>query len=126
MKLQTYLFLIFVITLIALGTWFLILFNINPHNTDLISISAFFASLLLWLSGISTLILFYLRIKLSNKEIIFVHLPLSLRQGFLFSLAIVLVILLLSLSVLTWWSGILLMISIFLLELFFMRKKVHK
>lgn len=125
MKLQMYLFFIFTITLIALGTWFLILFNIDPYQTDLMSIAAFYASLLIWLSGLICLLLFYLRIKLSNKEIVFAHLPLSARQAILFSLIIVVIMILSSLNVLTWWTSALLAISILLLELFFQTKKVH-
>lgn len=123
MKIKIYLFTIFILTLISLGTWFLILFNINPYTTDLISRCAFFASLLIWTTGILSLILFYLRIKLSNKEIIFAFLPLSLRQAFLFSLAFVVVLILSSLNVLSWWSAILTVLSILILDLFFKTRK---
>ncbi len=123
MKIKLYLFTIFIITLIALGTWFLILFNINPYQTDIISRASFFVSLLIWITGILSLILFYLRIKLSNKEIIFAFLPLSVRQSFLFSLSLVLILILSSLNVLTWWSAVLAVASILILDLFFKTRK---
>ena len=123
MKIQMYLFLIFIVTLVALGTWLLILFNINPYDTDLLSIASFFASMYLWISGLLTLISFYLKIKLSNREIIYNHLPISIRQASLISLAFITVLIISSLGIFTWWSGILIVISILILELFFRTKK---
>lgn len=124
MKLQVYLFLIFIVTLITLGTWLLILFNIDPGTADFISTSAFFASFFTWVAGILTFIFFYVRIKMTNKEIIFAHLPQSLRQAVLVSLSITLIAVLSMLKVLTWWSAVMLAVTILLLELFFRTKKV--
>ncbi len=125
MKLPVYLFSIFAITLISLGTWFLIIFNINPYQTDIMSIAAFFASLFIWLSGVLTLLFFYIKVNLANKEIIFAYLPTSIRHAILISLSLTAILVLSSLQVLTWWSGALIIIPILLLGLFFRTKKAN-
>lgn len=118
-NLKNYLFAIFCITLLALGIWMLILFNYDPYHTDVLTISAFFVSLVVWLSGIFTLVIFYLRVALGNKEVIYAYFTPSVRQAVLISIVIVGILVFQTLRVLAWWDIILLVISILLLELFF-------
>lgn len=123
MNIKTNLFIIFSITLLALGVWLMILFNINPKNADWLEKLAFFGSLLLLLSGTLTFIIFYFRIWFSNKEVIYSYLPIAIRHSVLISFIAVSLLFLNALDVLTWWDGIILVVVIILIELFFQTKR---
>lgn len=118
-NISKHLFIIFVGTLLALGIWLLIVFNYNPYLADKLTIVVFFACLLLWLTGIMSLIGFYIKLKMSNHEVIYSLLLPTIRQSLLISLAIVGVLVLSTLSVLTWWDAILLILAIASIELFY-------
>ena len=118
MKLQKTLFLIFVITLLALGTWLSLLFNIDPKITDNMTIIFFFLSLFIALSGLFTFIGFYLRIYFSNHEILFSALPAAVRQGLFLSMLITGLLVLKSLKVLNLWDGLVFAAIIVIPELF--------
>jgi hypothetical protein len=121
-----YLFVFFCLTLFSLGFFVLILFNINPFTADLFTLSIFYISLFIFLTGIFTLLLFYLRIKLSNNEIFFANFNPSLRQSILISLSIVIILILKTLNVLSWWDGLLFVFSILLIEMYFQNKQIIK
>ena len=119
MSIKLYLFYIFIGFILSLGVWLLILFNIDPYKTDFISISAFFASLLIWIFCLFSLLIYYFKIWYTNKEVIYTILPISLRQGFLISLVIVGLSILGSLNILNWWIAGLWALVILITELFF-------
>lgn len=119
MTLKHYLFTLFSTTLIALGAWLVIFFNVDPKSADALTITAFFASLFLWITGILTFLGFYLRIWLSNREIIFANLPPSFRQAILGTLAFVGLLVFKYLQVLNWWTAIPFVIICLLVELYF-------
>lgn len=121
-KIKSYLFGIFVLTLLAMGVWLLILFNFNPYQADLLTVITFFVSLFLWLTGIFILIGFYIKVQISNNEIIYSFISSTIRQSIILALAIVGILVLRTLRVLTWWDGILLALAVLLLELFFRTK----
>lgn len=125
MKTKIYLFILFCITLFSLGFFILILFNTNPYQEDILTISAFFASLFIFIAGLLTLIGFYTRVKMSNNEIFYSNFKPSLRQALLISFAMVGVLILNSLDVLTWWDAIMFILSIILLELYFQNKFIN-
>lgn len=126
MKTRVYLFLFFCLTLFTLGFFILILFNIDPFDSDLLSISMFFISLFVFITGILTLIGFYFRVKISNNEIFFANFKPSLRQAILVSLVIVGILVLNTLRVLTWWDALMFTLSIFLIELYFQNKHISQ
>lgn len=124
MKTRLYLFVLFCITLFSLGFFILMLFNTNPYNSDIFTVSMFFVSLFIFITGIITLIGFYVRVKMSNNEVFYANFKPSLRQALLFALAIVGIFVLNSLKVLTWWDGIMLALSILLVEMYFQNKLI--
>lgn len=125
MKNKTQLFMLFSLTLVSLGTWIILVFNYNPFTSDNFIISTFWCSLFLWLCGILTFGLFFLRIQYSNREIIYSHLPISLRHSILITACLVGLLFLKSISVLTWWVTLMFVMVVLLLELFFRTKKVE-
>ncbi len=124
MKTRIYLFIFFCITLFSLGFFILIFSNVDPYSSDTLTISMFFISLFIFLTGLLTLIGFYLRVKFTNNEVFYANFKPSLRQATLFSLAFSGVLILNSLQVLTWWDGIMFALSILLVELYFQNKLI--
>ncbi|PIP21651.1 MAG: hypothetical protein COX39_01860 [Candidatus Nealsonbacteria bacterium CG23_combo_of_CG06-09_8_20_14_all_40_13] len=119
MTLRHYLFLLFSSTLVSAGIWLVIFFNIDPTSADIMSISAFFASLFWFLAGFLTFIGFYLRNWFGNREIIYANLSPSLRQAILISIAATGLLVFSYLKVLSLWTAIPFVIICLLIELYF-------
>jgi len=124
MKLKSSLFFIFVLTLISLGVFLMILFNIDPNDADIFTISTFFISVFMFISGFLTFILFYLKNWFNNNEVIYTHLPIAIRQSVLISSAIIGILVFKSLDIFTVWDITIFLVIIILIELFFRSKKV--
>ena len=121
---KLYIFGFFLAFVISLGIWLLILFNIDPYKADFISIASFFASFLLMLTSFLTLIGYYFRYYQGNKEVVYNILPISFRQAFLISFAIVGLLFLSSIGVLTWWIGGIWVLLVLITELFFRARTI--
>jgi len=122
MKIKNNLFILFCIILFTFGFFILLLINTNPFEADYLTITMFFLTLYIFITGLLTFIGFYYRIKKSNNEIFYANFYPSLRQASLISLILVGLLVLSSLKVLTWWDGIMFSLAIILLELFFQNK----
>lgn len=122
MSLRFYLLGLMFSTLFCWICFILVLFYIDPEQTNLVGFLAFYLSLFFALTGIFSLIGFYLRVWLSKNEIIFRHISPAFRQGFFLSLILVVSLILQSFRILTWWDGILLVGSVVLLEFYFMSR----
>ncbi len=119
MNLRKGLFSIFSITLFALGAWVVILFNLNPWQSDSLIFIGFMASLFLWLAGLITLIEFGIRILFGQGEVIYANLPVSSRHGILIALSVILILSLQLLRVLNILEIILIIVVIGISELYF-------
>ncbi|MDD3678898.1 MAG: hypothetical protein PHT36_01485 [Patescibacteria group bacterium] len=102
-------------------TFVLTIFSSPERGLSLIIV--YYVSLLLFLMGLFTLIIFLLRKWWMHNEIIFTNVKASIRQGFLIALLICFLLLLSSLQLLTWWDGGILVLSFILLELFLRNKR---
>ena len=122
MKTRSYLFALFCITLFSLGFSVFMIFNTNPYGSDVLTISMFFLSLFIFLTGILTLLGFYFRVKISNNEVFYANFYPAIRQAGLLSFVIIGLLVLNSLKVLTWWDAIMFALAILLLELYFQNK----
>lgn len=60
------LFTLFSGTLLTFGVWLAIVITIDPNSTDPLTIITFFSSLFLWLTGLCTFILVYIRSHMSE------------------------------------------------------------
>lgn len=101
-----------------------ILFVIDPSSTDFISKSAFFASLYVVFISLSTLFVYFLRVAAGNREIVYAHFPVSLRQGILLATLAIGILILQALRTLTVWDALLLFGALFLIELSFRSKRL--
>ncbi len=119
MKLKQTLFTIFAITLLSLGGWLTVIFNTDPSKIDTFILVALYCSLFLFIFGIATFIGFGIRILISKREVLYAHLPISIRQATLIALALVGLLFLQSLRVLSVVDAGALVLAILLLELYF-------
>lgn len=125
MKTRIYLFLLFCVTLFTLGFFILMFFNVNPYTSDNLTISMFFISFFIFLTGLLFLLGFYFRVKISNNEVFYANFAPSFRQALLISLVLVGLLVLKSLKVLAWWDGIMFALSVLLLELYFQNRNIN-
>lgn len=123
MGLRLYLFSLYSIAILAFGLWMLLLFNVNPYSAPSWIIALVYTLLFCFLTGIFAIAGFHLKVRLSNREVIFSHLMPTLRQSALIAFTVIGLIFLFQLKSLNWWIGSLFIISILMLELFFRSKK---
>lgn len=123
MSLRLYLFGLFVTIIISFSLWLLLLFNVNPYLAPTWIIFTSYFTLFLFICGIFSIIGFYAKVWVSNREVIFSHLLPTLRQSAILSLIITGLLLLQQIKVLNWWVACLFITSLIMLELFFRSRK---
>ncbi len=124
MTLKSYLWGIKISALMALATWIIVIFNIDPEKSGLVGQVLFFISAFLFFAGIA--ILFFTSIRrmaTESDECALSFLGVSFRQGILTALLIIGFLFLQQLRILTWWDGALLVVGILLVELYFLTRK---
>lgn len=113
------LFFLFSVTLFAVASTVLDVFNYNPYNSGTGVFINFYASFCIGLAGILSIVIYYLKIRLSKDKSIYSYFWPSVRQSLLVSMGITLLLALRGFKLLDLWVGIPLMIVVVLLELFF-------
>jgi len=119
MSVKSILFTIFVCLIVSLGIFLLIIFNIDPDKSDLLVTSTFFASIGMTITALFTLIIYFLRVRLSNNELVYSVLPVSIRQSALIALAVVGILAMQTIRLLNWWIGGIIVVVMIMVELFF-------
>jgi hypothetical protein len=114
-----YLIIIGISGLISWAAFAIVMMKLNPYESTFLALTLFFLSLLIALSCVFTLIGYFFRIWLNKNEIYSSHIGISFRQGLELSLIACGCILFLILGVLNWWSGMLLILAIMVLEFYF-------
>lgn len=122
MTLRSYLLGMFLSTIVCWLAFGLILFYVNPYNSGALGLIAFYISLFFASIGTLTLIGFYLRVWFSKNEILFAHVNPSFRQAILLSIILVGSLVLQAFHLLTWWDGALFVLSIVLVEFYFISR----
>lgn len=97
-----------------------VLFKLSPFSQPVFSLTAFYLSFGLALSGFFTLIFYGLRRWANRSEIHNVHFSSSLRQGTLVALMLVIGLGFQRLRILTWWDGLLILAIVLMIEFWFM------
>ncbi|MEA3273328.1 MAG: hypothetical protein U9Q72_01900 [Patescibacteria group bacterium] len=120
MTLRTYLNLMIVATLFAATAWFLVVYYIDPMEAGGMGLGLFYATLFFMLVGVFTVVGFSLRKYLLNNELLFTLIGLSFRQAVWIALIIVGLLIMQGARILNWWDATLLIISISLLEAYFL------
>lgn len=125
MVIKRNLFFLFSITLFAVASTVLDLFNYNPFTSNIGIFINFYISLTLAITGILGLLIFYIRIS-RHKNLSNTYFWPSVRLAFFISLGVNTLLFLKGMKLLDIWVGIPLMIAIILLELFFQTNKTKK
>jgi len=95
---------------------------INPETSGIPGKALFFLVFFFALSGIFNLVLIRLRRPIITTENSFEKINLSFRQGVLLSLFLTGVLIFQGEGILVWWSVLLMLAGVFLLELFFVTR----
>ena len=122
MTLKSYLWGLRIIALISVISWVIVIVNIDPDVSVFVGQGLFFVSMFAMLSSTLTLFFTWMRKTMSGGESAFVHLGMSLRQGILISLLVIVLLFFQRLQILVWWDGLLLAAGFFLIELYFLTR----
>jgi len=102
----------------------LVITQLDPEEfTGLLPFFAFYITLFLAVTATASICSFYIRVLLSKNKIYYNNLNISLREGFFVAILVCIVFSLQFYRVLTVWDGILLVISMILLEIFLLSRK---
>lgn len=123
MTLRSYIWGMRIAVLFSIIALTLAAYYIDPESSGAPGKTLFFLILFFALSGIFNLILLRLRRRVTTTENSFEKINLSFRQGILFSAFCIGLLFLYGQGMLIWWSGLLLLAGIFLIELFFITRK---
>lgn len=126
MTLKQYLIIMIIATLMFWGAFGVVLFKIDPTETNFLGFLLFYISLFLASAGTISLIALLIRAYMVRDELIFRLVTRSFRQGLLFSLLIIGTLFLQSKRYLTWWNLLLLIFGLTALEFFFVSNKKQR
>jgi len=102
---------------------YLVINKLNPMESMSLSLILFFVSLFFALTSTFTIVGYYFRVWFNRNEIYYDHINISFRQGILLTLVVVGALVFQLLRVLTWWSGLMLVGVIMLIEFYFLAKE---
>ena len=103
--------------------WVLILSNVDPATTDWQGFLLFYLSLFFAFVSLLTLVGFFVRSKLFPNKPIFTQVGISFRQSVLFSIIAVGTLLFQGLKMLNWQNALLLVVSVIILEFYFLNQE---
>lgn len=126
MSLKRYLFLMAISTILCWAAWITVLFYIDPTTTGVTGLWCFYLSIFFALLGTISLIGLVSRMILKNQEMPFKQVGISLRQALWFSILITLSLVLLGEKLFTWWSMLILLCGLIILEAFFLSRSFEK
>ncbi len=114
----------FSMTLVCWIGWLFVLYFMDPFEAGSVGFLLFYMSIFFASLGTFSLLGFFMRVWFSKEQVIFRHLGVATRQSLWFSGLIVLTLMLQASEFLQWWSIVLLIIFMTLLEFFFLSRKV--
>ena len=123
MTLKTYLLGMITSTVVCFISWVLVLFYIDPDTSGIMGKALFILMLFFFLTGFFTLVGFYIRKKLFHNNHEFKMIGTLFRQGILFALIFIGMLILNKFNMLFWWSALLFILAICLLEFYFNNKE---
>jgi hypothetical protein len=117
------LFFLISITIFAVASTAICVFNYSPINGSRALFLDFYISFGIALAGVLAIIIYYLKVNIKKDKTIFNHFWPSVRQAILASLAVTIILFLQGLHILDWLIAISITVITVLLELFFQTKK---
>lgn len=123
MSLGKYILSMAIIALICWLVWGVVLYGIDPFQSGHLGLVSFYLTLFFALTTTFSVVGLVFRLWLVKQDLPVRQVATALRQGVLFSILIVGSLILLSLSILTWWNAILFIAVLGMLEFFFLSSK---
>ncbi|MBU1446405.1 hypothetical protein KKD70_04035 [Patescibacteria group bacterium] len=118
-----YLLFVGIAALVSWVAWYIVISKLDPFASTGLALSLFFLSLFFALSCTLTVFGFYFRLWLNKNEIYSNHIIVAFRQGIELTIISLGCILFLMIGVLNWWSGLLLILCVSLVEFYFVAKQ---
>ena len=103
--------------------WILVLNKLDPMESTGLALGLFYVSLFFALTCTFTVLGFYFRLWFNKNEVYYSHINVSLRQAILLSLIALGCLTFQLLGILTWWSGLLYIGTVTLIEFYFLAKQ---
>jgi len=106
--------------------WFgflMVLIFISPQEIGILTFLLFYLILGLAVTGTLTILGFLIRKLINKNELAFEHVKVSFRQAVWLSLILIVSLYLQSQQLLTWWNAVLLILSLGLIEFFYLGQK---
>lgn len=122
MTLKSYLWGMRISTLLTFIAWCLAVYYIDPEKAGMLEQALFYLTLFLFLTGLFTLFFSFLRRKISAEDS-HLHLGMNFREGALISLLAATLLFFQSENMLVWWSGLLVVAAVLLVELYFLTRQ---
>lgn len=119
---QRYILILGIAALISWLAFYLVVNKLDPFASTGLALALFFVSLFFALTSTFSVIGFYIRVWVNKNEIYYDHINVSLRQAILLTLITLGCLLFQLLGVLTWWSGLLLIAAITMIEFYLVAK----
>lgn len=126
MTLKSYVWGMWLVTLLSVGALVLVIIYVDPDSAGMAGRVIFFSVTFFALGGVFNLLLLRLRKNITTLETAFHNVGMSFRQGMLLGLLSAGILILQGARVLVWWSGLLLVILIFLIELYFLSRSAKR
>ncbi len=103
--------------------WIVVINKLDPFASTGLGLGFFYLSLFFALACSFTVLGFYFRMWLNKNEIYYSHINIAFRQGVLLTLIALGCLTFQLLRVLTWWSGLLLIAAVTLIEFYCMARQ---
>lgn len=114
-----YLSVIGVAGIVSWIAWVVVINKLDPLQSPGLALGLFSLSLFFALTCTFTVLGFYFRMWLNKNEVFYNHIHIAFRQGLLLTVISLGCLMFLLLDVLTWWSGLLLIGVVTLVEFYF-------
>lgn len=102
--------------------WILVLNKLSPFENTGMTLTLFYLSLFVAMSCLFTVLGFYFRVWLNKNEVFYSQITVAFRQGTMLTVIALGCLTFQLLGILTWWSGLLLIICVTLIEFYLMAR----
>lgn len=114
-----YLSIIGVAGIVSWIAWIVVLNKLDPMQSPELALGMFYLSLFFAMTCTFTVIGFYFRMWMYKNEVFYNHIHIAFRQALLLTVIALGCLTFLLLKVLTWWSGLLLIAVVTMVEFYF-------
>lgn len=122
MSLSRYLTIMGIGTAIAAASWVMVLLFLDPQSSGMVGHALFFVSFFLTMFGITSIVGYMARRIFQRREVPFKLVAISFRQAILLGLLLTGSLFLQSRHLFTWWTSLLLLTFLTLIESFFVAR----